>query len=51
METGNVTIDFPIPANTTEGLHLVTIGIDGTALTADCEVLVKPSNVSKITTK
>ena len=35
---GEALIDFPIPKNATNGLHLVTIGIDGTALTADCVV-------------
>ncbi len=40
-QTGGATIQFPIPKNTTNGLHLVTIGIDDTALTADCEVNVK----------
>lgn len=37
-ERGGGVIDFPIPANAREGLHLVTIGVDNTALTADCEV-------------
>ncbi len=32
------TIDFQIPRDAKQGLHLVTIGIDGTALTADCVV-------------
>jgi hypothetical protein len=31
-------LQLPIPANTPEGLHLVTIGHDGLALTADCTV-------------
>jgi hypothetical protein len=31
-------IEFPIPNNATAGLHLVTIGIDNTALTGDCVV-------------
>ncbi|MBI5145813.1 MAG: PEFG-CTERM sorting domain-containing protein [Thaumarchaeota archaeon] len=33
---GGGTIDFPIPKETTGGLHLVTVGVDDTALTADC---------------
>lgn len=37
---GNGTIDLAIPKDTTPGLHLVTIGIDRTALTADCTVTV-----------
>ena len=43
-ETGGASIQFPIPKDTTSGLHLVTIGIDDTALTADCEVNVKSTN-------
>ena len=35
---GGGTIDLPIPATTTPGFHLVTIGVDKTALTADCTV-------------
>jgi hypothetical protein len=37
-KNGNATIQFPIPTNTNTGVHLVTIGVDKTALTADCEV-------------
>lgn len=37
-KNGNATIQFPVPSNTTASLHLVTIGIDKTALTADCEL-------------
>jgi len=45
---GGATIPFPIPKNTTNGLHLVTIGIDDTALTADCEVNVKsPKHINE----
>jgi hypothetical protein len=29
---------FPIPPDTKEGLHLVTIGVDDTAFTADCVI-------------
>jgi hypothetical protein len=36
--TGGAIIDFPIPTNTSSGLHLVTIGSDNTALTADCAI-------------
>jgi len=43
--TGSANIDFPIPNNATNGLHLVTIGVDNTALTADCEVNVIPNSI------
>jgi hypothetical protein len=33
---GGGTIGMPIPADAAPGYHLVTIGVDGTALTADC---------------
>jgi hypothetical protein len=35
-DDGGGTIDLPIPADAAAGYHLVTIGVDGTALTADC---------------
>jgi hypothetical protein len=38
---GGGTLDFPIPRDTAPGFHLVTIGNDDTALTADCAVEVK----------
>lgn len=34
-------IDFPIPKDTATGFHLITIGVDNTALTADCIVEVR----------
>lgn len=34
--TGGGVVALPIPEGTAEGLHLVTIGPDGAALTADC---------------
>lgn len=37
---GTGTFDMPIPRDTAPGLHLVTIGTDLTALTADCTVTV-----------
>lgn len=37
---GNGTFEMTIPKDTTPGLHLVTIGTDLTALTADCTVTV-----------
>lgn len=41
---GAGTIGMPIPADAAAGYHLVTIGVDGTALTADCviNVVVRP---------
>lgn len=48
-ETGGGAIQFPIPSNATSGLHLVTIGIDDTALTADCEVnVLRPSQAKQV---
>ena len=38
---GGGTINLPIPKETREGQHLVTVGVDGTAFTADCVVEVK----------
>jgi hypothetical protein len=40
--TGGGVIDFPIPHDARPGVHLVTIGTDDTALTADCALTVKP---------
>lgn len=40
---GNSTIEFQIPKDTLAGLHLITVGVDKTALTADCEILVNNS--------
>jgi hypothetical protein len=39
--TGGGIIDFPIPSGTKGGLHLITIGVDDTALTADCVINVR----------
>jgi hypothetical protein len=39
--SGNSTIGLTIPNDTTSGLHLVTVGVDNTALTADCEINVQ----------
>jgi hypothetical protein len=38
---GTSKFELPIPKNARPGLHLVTIGTDGTALTADCVVMVR----------
>lgn len=38
---GEAKIDFPVPPGTAPGFHLVTIGIDDTALTADCTLRVE----------
>jgi hypothetical protein len=40
---GGGTIDLPIPADAEPGLHLVTVGVDDTAFTADCAVNVVPN--------
>lgn len=37
---GGITFDLPIPVGARPGPHLVTVGIDDTALTADCVVQV-----------
>lgn len=39
---GNVTAEFLVPSDAREGVHLVTVGVQGTALTADCAVDVAP---------
>lgn len=41
--TGGGTINLPIPGDTTGGLHLVTVGVDDSAFTADCTVNVIPN--------
>jgi hypothetical protein len=38
---GTGEVSLPIPVGTTQGNHLVTIGPDGAALTADCTVTVR----------
>lgn len=38
---GNGTIRFTIPNDVSSGLHLITVGVDNTALTADCEINVQ----------
>lgn len=35
---GNTTIQFTVPSDASPGLHLLTVGVDDTALTADCEI-------------
>ncbi len=37
---GNTEFDLPVPFDTTDGLHLVTVGVDGTAFTADCVIMI-----------
>jgi hypothetical protein len=37
-ENGNARIDLPIPVDAAPGLHLVTVGVDETAFTADCVI-------------
>lgn len=48
---GNATINFPIPLNTSAGTHLITVGVDGTALTADCNVQVVREPGTRATTQ
>lgn len=43
-ENGEANIRFPIPPDTTPGTHLITVAVDGTAMTADCSIDVRPSN-------
>jgi hypothetical protein len=35
---GNSTIQFTIPKDTSLGMHLITVGVGKTAITADCEI-------------
>lgn len=40
--SGNSTIQFTVPNDgTSAGIHLITVGVDNTALTADCEIDLK----------
>lgn len=48
---GNSTIQFHIPDKITSGLHLITVGVDKTALTADCEILLNNTKLIIPTTK
>ena len=41
---GGGIINFPIPQDTVPGFHLVTVGVDGTALTADCLIEVRANS-------
>jgi len=45
---GDALVSVPIPLGTRPGLHLITAGTDGTALTADCHVLVVPEPTSLV---
>ena len=46
--SGNGTIEFTIPSDTASGLHLVTVEIDNTALTADCVINIQNrTNIAK----
>ncbi len=38
--SGNSTFSFLVPKDTSSGLRLITIGIDKSALTADCEIMI-----------
>lgn len=46
--SGNSTIQFVVPNDATPGLHLITVGVDDTALTADCQIEIE--NVQKLNT-
>lgn len=48
---GNSTIQFHISDKITSGLHLITVGVDKTALTADCEILLNNTKLMIQTTK
>jgi hypothetical protein len=50
-ENGEGMFEFTIPEDTEPGFHLVTIGNDGTALTADCVVNVLPKGQTAETVK
>lgn len=39
--SGNSTIHFTIPNQTSSGLHMITVGVNGTALAAVCEIHVQ----------
>jgi hypothetical protein len=45
---GNSTIQFTVPTDTTPGLHLITVGVDKTALTADCEIKISDKIQSQV---
>lgn len=42
--SGNSTVEFIVPEGTPAGSHLMTIGVDKTALTADCQIKVQEQN-------
>ncbi len=44
---GNVSTSFIVPSDSREGSRLVTVGVMGTALTADCSVNVTPPKLSR----
>jgi hypothetical protein len=44
---GNVSTNFIVPSDSREGSRLVTVGVMGTALTADCSVNVTPPKLSR----
>lgn len=45
---GGGTVNFEIPSNSRTGLRLVTVGVDGTALTADCTLEVAKEKMEKL---
>lgn len=46
--SGNSTIQFVVPNDATPGLYLITVGVDDTALTANCQIEIE--NVQKLNT-
>ena len=40
---GNSTVQFRVPDDVTEGVHLITVGVKDTSLTADCEINIMAS--------
>ena len=38
---GEIIAEFTVPPDTTEGLHLLTVGVENAAFTADCEIQIK----------
>ncbi|MEM9483309.1 MAG: CARDB domain-containing protein [Cyanobacteria bacterium P01_F01_bin.116] len=45
--TGETTTEFSIPVGARDGKHLVSVGVDGTAFTADCFVDIPPRQITR----
>jgi hypothetical protein len=48
VDSGTKCIRFKVPDHTTDGLHPLTVTVDGTALTADCVVEVSSNSNAKV---